>query len=72
MLNTFLPIAEKYGVCIAQLIIALAATQRGITHMLIGDRNAKQAEENVPGGCITLSDEDIQFMQEKINGYLKA
>ncbi len=72
MLNTFQPIAEKYGVSIAQLIIALTATQRGITHMLIGARNAKQAEENALGGSITLSDEDVQFMQEKINGYLKA
>ncbi len=72
MLKTFQPIAEKSGVSIAQLIIALTATQRGITHMLIGARNAKQAQENAVGGCITLSDEDVQFMQERINGYLKA
>ncbi len=64
MLSTLRPIAEKYKVSIAQLMIALTATQRGISHVLIGARTASQAVENAAGGFIELAAEDIAFMDQ--------
>ncbi len=56
------PFAEKYKVTVAQIVIALTAAQRGITHVLVGARDAAQAKENALGGCIELSREDLAAM----------
>jgi len=56
------PFAEKYKATVGQVVIALTAAQRGITHMLVGARDAKQAKENALGGCITLSSADLPAM----------
>ena len=65
----FNSIAEKYNVSTVQLIIALTASQRGVTHALIGARNKKQAEENAVGGYLTLDPEDINYMNSKFAEY---
>jgi len=56
------PYAERYGVTLAQLVIALTARQRGITHVLVGARDAAQARENAAGGCLDLSEQDVAAM----------
>ena len=44
------------------MVIALTAVQRGITHVLVGARDAAQARENARGGEIELSPEDVTAM----------
>jgi methylglyoxal reductase len=56
------PFAEKYKATVAQIVIALTASQRGITHILVGARDAAQAKENAGGGHIELSNEDLGDM----------
>ncbi len=67
MLEELKPFAENYGVGIGQLVIALTAAQRGITHVLVGARDAKQALENAVGGTIQLSLEDVKTMTDTVN-----
>jgi len=56
------PFAEKYKATIAQVVIALTALQRGITHVLVGARDAVQARENAKGGYIEFEAEDVKAM----------
>jgi methylglyoxal reductase len=56
------PFAEKYKATIGQIVIALTASQKGITHMLVGARDAAQARENAFGGCLELSSADLTAM----------
>ena len=56
------PFAEKYRATVSQIVIALTLAQRGITHMLVGARDAAQAKENAGGGCIELSRDDLVAM----------
>jgi aryl-alcohol dehydrogenase-like predicted oxidoreductase len=56
------PFAEKYRATVSQIVIALTLAQRGITHMLVGARDAAQAKENAGGGCIELSRDDLAAM----------
>jgi methylglyoxal reductase len=56
------PFADKYKATLAQIVIALTASQRGITHVLVGARDAAQAKENALGGCIELSRDDCAAM----------
>ena len=56
------PFAEKYGATLPQIVIALTARQPGITHVLVGARDATQARENAGGGCLDLSANDVREM----------
>jgi methylglyoxal reductase len=58
----FRPFAEKYGVTAPQVVIALTAAQRGITHALIGARDAVQARENAKGGYLEFDAADLVAM----------
>jgi len=58
------PFVEKYRASVSQLVIALTARQPGITHVLVGARDAAQARENAKGGALDLSAEDVTRMQE--------
>lgn len=71
-LSSFEPTAKKYGITIPQLMIALTAAQRGITHVLIGARNAHQARENAGGGCVELAAEDVAVMNAAFEKHLAA
>jgi len=63
VLSGLRPFAEKYGATLSQVVIALTARQRGVTHVLVGARDAAQARENAAGGCLNLSDPDVNDMQ---------
>ena len=56
------PFAEKYRATIPQMMIALTAQQAGITHVLVGARDAAQARENARGGQLLFSAEDLAAM----------
>jgi methylglyoxal reductase len=58
------PFTEKYKATIGQIVIAVTAAQRGITHVLVGARDAAQAKENALGGCIELSSADLAAMNQ--------
>ena len=52
-------------------MIALTLVQFGITHTLIGARDENQAIENAQGGFLSLQDEDVQFMNDQFEKYLR-
>ena len=52
MLKQFEPIAAKYGVTIAQLVIMWTVAQDCVTHVLCGVRNPDQARENATAGQV--------------------
>ncbi|MFB3786850.1 MAG: aldo/keto reductase [bacterium] len=64
LLNEFKPFAAKYGLTIAQLVIAWTIAQPGLTHALAGARNPEQAIENAKAGEVTLAAEDIQAINQ--------
>jgi len=70
--NAFLaeirPIAEAHGATLAQLVIAWTLGREGITAVLVGARNPRQAEENARGADISLSDEETARIDELLDG----
>lgn len=56
------PFAVKYKATIGQIMIALTALQRGISHVLVGARDAEQARENAKGGYLEFEAEDVKAM----------
>lgn len=67
LLASWKELTEKYGCSLAQLAIAWTAAQAGITHVLVGARNTKQAVENAAAAGIELAAEDLQRMDADIN-----
>jgi methylglyoxal reductase len=66
MLESFKPIAQSYGLTIAQLVIAWTVAQPGVTHALCGARNARQAVENAHAGDVNLTADELSAMDEAI------
>ncbi|MEM1222269.1 MAG: aldo/keto reductase [Verrucomicrobiota bacterium] len=64
LLTNFAPLAEKYDVSMAQLVIAWTAAQSCITHVLCGARNPQQAAENAVGGRLEIESGDLEMMNE--------
>lgn len=71
MLDKIKPIADRHDITIAQLVIAWTAAQPGVTHVLCGARDARQASENAHAGSVTLTDEEIAAIDRVLeeNGY---
>ncbi len=63
VLGELRPFAEKYRATVSQLVLALTAVQRGITHVLVGARDAAQATENAGAGLLDLADADVSAME---------
>ncbi len=61
MLDQFKPFAQEMGLTMGQLVIAWTLHQPGVSHVLVGARNAQQAIENV-GGAVELSPEIVNQM----------
>jgi aryl-alcohol dehydrogenase-like predicted oxidoreductase len=59
LLETIQPIAESRGITLAQLAIAWAICQPGLTHALVGARTVEQAKENAAAAELTLTDEEL-------------
>jgi aryl-alcohol dehydrogenase-like predicted oxidoreductase len=63
ILGELQPYASKYRATLSQLVTALTAVQRGITHVLVGARDAAQAKENAGAGFLDLADPDVKAME---------
>ncbi|MFW6303612.1 MAG: aldo/keto reductase [Candidatus Sumerlaeota bacterium] len=70
MLDKFQPVCEEHSLTTAQVVIAWSVARKGITHVLVGARNEKQAAENAAAGAVKLSDSEIEMMDKAI-GELK-
>jgi len=72
MLSQFQPIADRHGVSIGQLVIGWTFHQPGLTHALVGARTATQAEENAAAGAVSLSEAELNQMQQTLEHYTAA
>jgi methylglyoxal reductase len=72
MLDKMWPIAEKHGLTLAQLVIAWTIAQPGLSHALVGARNAEQAEENAVAGQATLSREELESLSQVVSSHTIA
>jgi aryl-alcohol dehydrogenase-like predicted oxidoreductase len=53
------PVADRLGVTRAQLALAWAIHQAGVTGVICGTRSPKRARENAAGGAVELSPNDL-------------
>lgn len=53
------PIADRVGCTLAQLALAWATCQAGVTGAIAGSRNPKHVTENAVGGSVVLSQKDL-------------
>jgi aryl-alcohol dehydrogenase-like predicted oxidoreductase len=58
------PVARKYSFTNGQLAIAWTLAQPGVTHALVGARDARQAEENAWAGSVLLAAADAMRVTE--------
>ena len=72
MLDKMRPIAEKHSLTLAQLVILWTIAQPGLTHALVGARNAQQAEENAVAGNATLSKEELETLNKIVSSQALA
>ena len=72
MLDKMRPIAGKHGLTLAQLVIAWTIAQPGLTHALVGARNAQQAGENAAAGSVALSSEELETLNQIVSGQSMA
>jgi aryl-alcohol dehydrogenase-like predicted oxidoreductase len=61
------PLAGDKGATLGQLVLRWTIAQPGITVALVGARNAKQAKENAKAMQISLSPDEIQFINNELN-----
>lgn len=55
-------LAAQRGVNIEQLILAWTLQQPGVSHVLVGVRNAEQANSNALAGALVLSDDELSIV----------
>jgi aryl-alcohol dehydrogenase-like predicted oxidoreductase len=69
-INKFLdkirPLAEEKGATLSQLVIAWTLRQPGITVALVGARTREQVEQNAGALDVTLSDEELDYIGQKL------
>lgn len=70
--NAFLdqlrPLSSSKNISLSQLVIAWTIRRPGITHALVGARNAEQAVQNAKAGEVVLSDDEMKWIDEKLSG----
>jgi len=66
-LDRLQPLAQSKNVEIAQLVLRWTVQQPGITIALAGARNKEQAIENAKAAQLTLTTEDIEFIDGQLN-----
>lgn len=69
LLARFRLVAHDHGLTLAQLVIAWTLKQPGVTHALVGARNAQQATENSAAGNVTLSVDEISGIRKAVEQY---
>ncbi len=63
--NVFRPMADGYGITVAQLSVASLISQDGVG-ALCGTRNISQARENAQAGNIEIASADIEKLKEAV------
>lgn len=58
------PVADRIGCSLAQLALAWATSQPGVTGAIAGSRNPEHVRENAGGGSVELSAEDLETIDE--------
>lgn len=66
MLERIRPIADGHGISLTQLVIAWTVAQPGVTHALVGARQASQALENAGAGDVELSQDELDAIDAAI------
>lgn len=61
------PIADSKGLTLGQLVILWTLEQPGITITLVGARNAKQSVQNAKATDKTLSEEEIEIINQELD-----
>jgi aryl-alcohol dehydrogenase-like predicted oxidoreductase len=59
MLEELRPLADGKGLTVAQLVLRWTLAQPGVSHVLVGARNAEQASANAKAGEAELSPSDV-------------
>jgi methylglyoxal reductase len=59
-------LTAQHGCTLAQLVLAWTASQPGVTHVLAGARDAKQAEENARAGALLLDEVTLTRMRRDV------
>jgi aryl-alcohol dehydrogenase-like predicted oxidoreductase len=72
MLDQFRLVADGRGISTAQLVTAWTFHQPGLTHVLVGARNAEQGRENAAAGEIELTEDELKTIDAAINEYAGA
>lgn len=71
-INSFLdelrPLAASKNISLSQLVIAWTIKRPGITHALVGARNAEQAVQNAKASQVVLSEEEMNLINGKLGG----
>jgi aryl-alcohol dehydrogenase-like predicted oxidoreductase len=69
MLDEFRPLAEAYGLTLAQLAISWTVSNPGVGHVLVGGRNVEQVRENAGAGDVVLGEDVLAEMRDVIEVY---
>jgi aryl-alcohol dehydrogenase-like predicted oxidoreductase len=67
LLDTLRPLAAEKNATLAQLVLRWTIDQPGITIALAGARNAEQAVQNAKAAEIRLTQEEIAFINQKLD-----
>ena len=62
MLEVIRPVGDKHSITLAQLAVAWAIAQPGLTHALVGARGPEQVAENAKAGSVNLDSEDLNLI----------
>jgi aryl-alcohol dehydrogenase-like predicted oxidoreductase len=66
MLDRMQPVSKKYSFTYGQMAIAWTLAQPGITHALVGARDARQATANAWAGSVLLAAADVARVTEEV------
>jgi len=69
MLGHFTPIASEHRLTLAQLAIGWTLRQKGVTHVLVGARDAKQSRENAASADREFIDEELSIIDHTLEQY---
>ena len=58
------PIAGRIGISLAQLALAWALHQKGVTGVIAGSRSAEHMRDNAGGGSVELSQDDLEEIEK--------
>lgn len=65
-LDKIKPIAEGKNITLAQLVLRWTVERKGITIALAGARNAKQSVQNAAAGSVTLTKDELDYINEEV------